>query len=399
MSEDLTSAKDKIKIENIKTLLNEASLIYKKYEQIAKITGENFNIFQTLGLESAETKHSKIIAELLNPKGSHDMGNEFLKLFLEITNEDFQKFENSSVEIEKTTIDGRIDIFIAGNQETIAIENKIYAGDQPSQLARYSKHSTKLIYLTLYGDKPSDYSTNKDEDTIKKLKLMSYEKDIINWLERCKEKSVNFSYLRETIAQYINLLKFLTGQTRRKEMSNEIVDIAVKSLDNVKAAFAIAENADEIKRKIVLKHFVPAMEKLAQKHNLKLDPYPYDNDCLKRYWKLPLYNDLLQKNCIRICFEFQDGNLGRLFYGFRIWVEDSKMKEVYKEKNSLRDSIKAIGKKPGESYWIFCDQLYDHWHREELANLVVLKSPVIEECEKKIEYLMDLIEKAQKWEM
>lgn len=379
---------------NIEALINEASLISKKYEQIAKITGENFNIFQTLGLESAEIKHSKIIAELLNPRGSHDMGNEFLKLFLEIANEDFQKFENSSVEIEKTTIDGRIDIFIKGNQETIAIENKIYAGDQPSQLARYSKHATKLIYLTLYGNEPSDYSTNKDKDTIDKLKLMSYEKDIINWLERCKEKSVNFSYLRETIAQYVNLLKFLTGQTRRKEMSNEIVEAAVKSPDNVKAAFAIVENADEIKRKIVLEHFVPAMEKYAREHNLELETS--NCDCVwGQYWKLSFSNDLLRKNCIRICFEFQDKNLRRLLFGLRIWVEHSKIEEFYKEENSLRDSIKAIGK-TSKPYWIFCDMLYDHWHREELADLVVPESPVIKECERKIEYLMDLLEKAQK---
>ena len=72
------------------------------------------------------------------------------------------------------------------------------------------------------------------------------------------------------------------------------------------------------------------------------------------------------------------------------------MKEVYKEKNSLRDSIKAIGK-TGEPYWIFCDQLYDHWHREELADLVVPeKSTVINKCENAIKDLMDLLEKAEK---
>jgi flagellar biosynthesis protein FlhA len=57
MSEDLTSAKDKIKIENIEVLLNEVGLISKEYER----KGENFNIFQTLVLESKEVKRKMTI--------------------------------------------------------------------------------------------------------------------------------------------------------------------------------------------------------------------------------------------------------------------------------------------------------------------------------------------------
>ena len=52
-------------------LLNQVGSILKSYDKIAKSTGENFNIFTVMGMESNEVKtHSAIIGELLNPKGS-----------------------------------------------------------------------------------------------------------------------------------------------------------------------------------------------------------------------------------------------------------------------------------------------------------------------------------------
>ena len=54
--------------DNLQHLLEKVALINTKYEDIAKITGENFNVFNILGMRSDELVHSKIIAELLNPK-------------------------------------------------------------------------------------------------------------------------------------------------------------------------------------------------------------------------------------------------------------------------------------------------------------------------------------------
>lgn len=41
---------------NIKTLLSQVSDISKKYEEIAKLTGENYNVFRILKLTTAEVK-------------------------------------------------------------------------------------------------------------------------------------------------------------------------------------------------------------------------------------------------------------------------------------------------------------------------------------------------------
>lgn len=70
--------------QNITHLLSHISVICRKYEEIAEITGENFNVFKVLGLTTNEVRtHSAFLAELLNPKGSHGCKDVFLKLFVE----------------------------------------------------------------------------------------------------------------------------------------------------------------------------------------------------------------------------------------------------------------------------------------------------------------------------
>lgn len=82
--------------ENIlQNLLYQVNAINKKYEKIAEITGENFNIFNILGLTTNEVRtHSAFIAELLNPNGSHGCKHIFLKLFIEEVIEEIRNFIN-----------------------------------------------------------------------------------------------------------------------------------------------------------------------------------------------------------------------------------------------------------------------------------------------------------------
>ncbi|MCL2218700.1 MAG: PD-(D/E)XK nuclease family protein [Chitinispirillia bacterium] len=376
-------------MDNINNLLTDVNRICEKYDEIARISGENFNIFQTLGLQSDELSHSKIIAELINPNGSHDRGHEFLDLFLKVIEEDAQKFKNASVKTEQSTENGRVDILIdAGNQATIVIENKIYAGDQEKQLARYKKsyRNAVIIYLTLSGREPSEWSTDGKEDL--NVKSLSYENDIVKWLELCKEKSVNNPYLRETISQYINLLKILTGQTRSKNMSNEIVNTMTQ---NVKASLAIEENINEMKSQIMFNSFIPAMKKLASKYNLILE-LDDDSDCLYRYWAFTLTTELLEDNDIAIAFQFLQPNLKFLVCGFHISADNKEIaKNIYMTENPLRKYIMEKVQKRGGPWWLCYNEL--DWGNNDLENLVSEESSVIviEKCEREIVDLLDVI--------
>lgn len=74
-------------MENLQRLLDEVRLIRRKADverREADRRGENFNIFNILGVTSDETRtHSAFIAELLDPSGSHGLGNQFLQSFVD----------------------------------------------------------------------------------------------------------------------------------------------------------------------------------------------------------------------------------------------------------------------------------------------------------------------------
>jgi hypothetical protein len=212
-----------------KFLLSQVNNITRKHQEIARITGENFNIFNLLGVSTSEVRlHSAFLAELLNPHGSHDLGTVFIEEFVLILKQRYRR------EIEykpsrargtimehwlgtKTTAEGGyIDIWLeddTGNH--IVIENKIYAGDQENQLLRYhaADRDAPLVYLTLDGREPGEWSTGGDEGVRERTILLSYKDDIVKWLESCRRHAVNHSLLRETISQYLDLIKQLTHQS------------------------------------------------------------------------------------------------------------------------------------------------------------------------------------------
>ena len=125
---------------NIKELLSQLlPLHHAEQERLKKEKkeGKSFNVFSALNMCSDEMRlHSRLLATLLNPKASHGLGNEFLKLFLIALGlpEDYityckeQIVERSIGEVTETT-GGRIDIILEDGKHAVIIENKIYAGD------------------------------------------------------------------------------------------------------------------------------------------------------------------------------------------------------------------------------------------------------------------------------
>lgn len=240
-----------MKTKTIKTTLNQISLIKKTYDIVAENTGENFNVFQILGMETKEVKtHSKFLAELLNPKGTHYQGNKLLELFIRHLNNnerDKIKFDinSATVVVEKhigpVTKDrgGRIDIFISDKMNNlICLENKINADERENQLLRYYNYGKDkgydnfyILYLTLNGE--DSVSIGKG----KKYYKISYRKDIIHWLEDCKKESVSIPILREGITQYINLIKKLTNQTINIKMEKDIQDIISENLEESRLVY------------------------------------------------------------------------------------------------------------------------------------------------------------------
>lgn len=270
--------------QNITHLLSHISVICRKYEAIAEITGENFNVFKVLGLTTNEVRtHSAFLAELLNPKGSHGCKDAFLKLFVEEFNIKEFNTENAITQVEKHigfinddyTEGGYIDIIITNkDNHAIIIENKIYAGDQEKQLLRYHNfgnnfHGEKfnLLYLTLNGTEPAISSIHTLEKETH-FHCISYKNDILNWLEKCQKEAFAKPLLRETITQYINLIKHLTNQTINNKMENEIINTILKSSDNIESAFVINKNINEL-QKIIINNYRKTLTIELAKQNFK----------------------------------------------------------------------------------------------------------------------------------
>lgn len=201
----------------------------QKIEEREKNEGSRFNIFDILNIKYAETRtHTPLLANLLDPKGTHAQGGLFIKNFIEnlvpqskieyFLLEDANYFD---VIEEKVFPDGRIDLFIRSLHPTkkfaIVIENKIYASDQPNQLSRYFNYLNKqlgypnsrimIFYLTVKGVEPTtkSISETKRADLRKDqvLKNISYRIDIKKWLKRCYGK-VKATNVQELIKQYLD---------------------------------------------------------------------------------------------------------------------------------------------------------------------------------------------------
>ena len=264
---------------NIKELLSQLlPLHHAEQERLKKEEeeGKCFNVFSALNMCSDEVRlHSRLLATLLNPKANHGLGNEFLKLFLIALGlpEDYityckeQIVERSIGEVTETT-GGRIDIILEDSKHAVIIENKIYAGDQPNQLLRYHNYGVKtfgennfkLVYLTLYGCKPSSDSLGGENFEFIKL---SYAQDVLKLLKKLM-KSKPQKPVHRTIKDYITIIKQLTGQDMDTEYQQSIIEEAIKD-DNIEVTSELLLLKEQIGDKLIKDHIIEPLKGLGFK--------------------------------------------------------------------------------------------------------------------------------------
>jgi hypothetical protein len=375
----------------LENLLSCVAKINNKYEEAAKKAGENFNIFEILGLASNELIHSKLIATLLDPNGCHGKQDVFLKYFLDVIGEHNFESKDASIEVEKSIgpIDpayengGRIDIVINGSKPNpkIFIENKIYAIDQKNQLVRYHNHNTEaiLVYLTLDGKEASNLN-GKEKIEYKKI---SYRDHIVKWLEKCINEAENPPILQETISQYIILIRHLTGDTRSSKMSNEIIAAIVKDPQNIAPAFEIANILPELKKHIFKENLEPSLKQIGEKYKLEFE-INYDQFPVK-WWNFSFKKRTWKYVCI--CFYFGEYGLNHFAYGLQ-YLDDKLTEEILKQ-------LRTLGGKNSEWFPYYKDMdKYGNWDKD-IFTLIAAnqQNDLINTIELKIEELLDIIKK------
>jgi len=210
-----------------------------------------FNLLELISPK--ELQLSRIIAEFLNPKGTHEQENLFLNSFTKRFLTKYRrilKSKNISVTTELGKgVEGQIDIVIDFDDNFgVAIENKPFADDQDKQIVRYVNYlkrnygneSYVMIYLSETGNLPTEKSlpNNVKDELGDRFIVISY-KDIKNWLFDCaektkKEKANRLTLLLLEIVEYINLT-FLKTNNIKKEMLGQ----AIKK--NILEAFEITQ--------------------------------------------------------------------------------------------------------------------------------------------------------------
>ena len=223
----------------------------------------------------------------------------FLTLFLkEIGIEDENIYDkNWEVTREKAfdldTIKGRLDFEIKSKDCIYIIEMKIDAGDQPEQLIRYQKFAKeqhkkyKIFYLTLDGHNASKKSIGEEENLEENEKVeyinISFQGEILNWLENCLKLVEGKENKSACISQYIASINKILG-----EKDTKIKDNILKSTEDIKTAITIYEKLNDKLQKVLKNFFEELNKKLKNKLKDITSKPIYNESYIKDYYNYTL---------------------------------------------------------------------------------------------------------------
>ena len=198
-----------IAFEGCATRFREARLSSEKAAQEAS----KANFFSLFDLERREAVHSRLIANLLDPLGSHRQGLLFLKEFTaaaqlpDLPNDLFDHAPSQFWVGREFPLasGGRLDIVVTclGSRFLLVIENKIDHQEGERQLDGYRTwmdtqrqyRNPHLLFLTLLGGKARTLSDSK-------YVAISYKDHVTKWLDACETLPQVPQRLRDLLAEY-----------------------------------------------------------------------------------------------------------------------------------------------------------------------------------------------------
>lgn len=286
---------------NVKELLQEIHTITEKSELAA--AGREYNIFRVLECDGKEVLMCRMLADLLNPHGQHGRGSVYLEKFLEevLHETDADQLSASASIYKEYSIDAerRIDLVIAGNGRFLPIEVKIHAGEQQAQCYDYYQYAvrhdpdTRMIYLTLYGNEPSEYSRTSGNGAhvldLSHIQTISFQEDIAGWLQKL-EHDEHDPVMLTMIRQYRQAIYSVTGYWKEKQRM-DLLNILMGSEDNFRSMLFISEMAERTKAKLiyeVLAEFEKEMDGIISKYGLvrenRFHWYEYQEKATETYY-------------------------------------------------------------------------------------------------------------------
>ena len=284
---------EKEDFENLFVQMNEGYMAAKVEADRQRAMGKHdYNIFTLFhGFSDEVNLHSNFIASLLDPNGDHYKGDLFLKLFLETCGIDDFGIDTSRATVFKEF--KHIDIYISDGKKHIILENKVYAKDQPTQIARYIEtiqnegaeerdvedEDICVLYLHPDGELPKEnslggYKLNKDNTKLEKdgssinFKVISYGKEILEWINKCKNEVSNITDLNVFLSQYKDVIEMIYDRYKRID-EMETANLVEIFKENYTAVSEIASNYQETRKKIIDEFFENVKENLEKDEAIK----------------------------------------------------------------------------------------------------------------------------------
>lgn len=401
-------------------LLRRVALVKENHELLKTHGGRSFNVFRLCGVDHYETAHSAVIAEFLNPLGSHGMKARLLELFLgldrvknhlsdhglEITED---MLANARVVTEEVYENGRCDITIHFAGWCVVIENKVYASDQSKQLVRYQSDIERterpiLFYLTLDGHRASEDSSGDVS-----YQAISYHKEILVWLYLSAMEAYDRPYVRESINQYRDLVRELSDRQKEQKMKENIAREITVSPDAFDAARLISSSM-QYARKAVAKLIMDSLRERMSKdsdfigwelRDSGLYNFVDDNGRHHEYYHgFSIAKSDPEKRSYRVNCEFQvQGALSDLFIGISKWDCPRLLPQSFYQ--NVAEKLKGryrIYPRDGAG-WVYGASAKDsemrNWTDEFLSKMIVEKQREVF-VDKMAKYLASMIQEAER---
>jgi len=216
-------------------------------ERLEDLVAE-FNIFKVLGIQTRETRHSAFLAWLLDPDGSHRLGDYFLRRFLSrVTgyaratgmskirsfDVDGWRFDDVVVDVERY----EIDILIRSDLDKFVcvIENKILSAEHSGQLKKYRQTVEKEypgltpLFVLL---SPDGVTAINEEDAANYVPFSYVEiADLIERVLRTRS-SILGNNVRTALEQYlVSLRRYVLSESEVQKLAREIYSNHKQAID------------------------------------------------------------------------------------------------------------------------------------------------------------------------
>ena len=271
----MTSSDD---LDDFFSVLNQKLKIHRQTKrQLDRFLSTDFNIFTFI--KPDEKRLSNVIANLLNPASSHGQQRVFLNTFLRRIGKDNlcdAQPPQVATEYPIENPKGSIDVLVDFRAFVIAIENKPRADDGDAQLSNYLaylKNTYKdrfcLIYLTQKDRlRPTSKSIEEDECSRfiqnRKLLLLSYNPDILEWLRECSQLCESDKF-RGFLRDFMNYIPTMEGSMSNSSERKMIVEHALENKENLEIALDVGSVYDDL-RKQLIKGFATGLKECLKNH-------------------------------------------------------------------------------------------------------------------------------------